>query len=108
MSGIIGRLRMLFGGEEDVAEADSPDPELAYVLYWMKTARSWPADRREQVRLAVLEITEAGEFTANTFQRRYRVAGLDDSLHAGASLVALLKVLDGLDEYQQTEEESKS
>ena len=32
-------------------------------------------------------------FEANDYERRYRVSGLDDQAHAGASLLALDKVL---------------
>ena len=108
MSELSDALRKLFGAAGEQTEADQPDPELAYVLHWTKTARSWPAERRVQVRAAALDVVEADDFAANALRRRYRVAGLDDSQHAGASLIALLKVLDGLEEYQPTDEESTS
>jgi hypothetical protein len=106
MSGVLDALRKLFGAASGQVEPDEPDPEMAYVLYWMKTARGWSDARRGQVRAAALEVVDGDGFTANIFERRYQVAGLDDSRHAGASLIALLKVLNGLEAFQQTNEES--
>lgn len=108
MSDIVEKLKGLFGRGQGSSAPDEPDPELAYVLYWMKTAREWPAGRRAEVEGAVKEIVERPDFSPNTFSRRYQVTGLDDSQHAGASLLALLKVLDGLEAFQSLDEESKA
>ncbi|MCD4684819.1 MAG: hypothetical protein K8S97_02650 [Anaerolineae bacterium] len=42
-------------------------------------------------------MTSAPAFEANALERRYRVEGLDDSAHSGASLLMLLEVLRALD-----------
>lgn len=69
----------------------------SYKVYWTKTARSWGAERRQEVRKAVEEITHLPGFTPNERLRRYPVPQIDDLPHAGASLTALLEVLDALE-----------
>jgi hypothetical protein len=48
---------------------------------------------------ALRSVLAAPGFVPNTFDRRYQVLGLDDGLHAGASLVALLQVLQAFELY---------
>ena len=45
---------------------------------------------------AVEEVRAKPDFEPNTYERRYAVEGLDESRHAGASLVALQDVLTAL------------
>jgi hypothetical protein len=66
---------------------------------WMKEVRSWDAVRRASVAEALRFILAAPGFIPNAFDRRYQVLGLDDGLHAGASLVALLQVLQAFELY---------
>lgn len=70
-----------------------PRIDFSYTIYWTKTARLWDAARRAEAAQAVAAILAQPGFEANDYQRRYPVPGLDDQAHAGASLVALRKVL---------------
>ncbi len=72
-------------------------PAYSYRVYWTRTARMWGEDRRRQVRAAVQAVTRLPGFTPNERLRRYPVPQIDDLPHAGASLVALLEVLDALE-----------
>jgi hypothetical protein len=77
-----------------------PEPtgaaDYSYVVHWTKTARAWDAAKRETVRLALIDLIGRDDFVATPFERTYAIAELDDSPHAGASLIALLKVLGAL------------
>ncbi len=80
--------------------SDPPDdPRLSYRLYWTGQARSWSPERRESLRRAAGELLATPDFEPNLVQRRYRLAQLDSSGHAGASLVALHTVLTALGEF---------
>jgi hypothetical protein len=73
------------------------DPSgFSFSVHWTKTARGWDLDRRERVRSALLDLTGGVGFEAKSLDRRYRVAEIDDLPHAGASLIALLEVLEAL------------
>jgi hypothetical protein len=79
-----------------------PDPQVqhaayAYVVYWTKTARSWTPERRAAVLQAVRDIAANRDFLPTTYERRYRLADVDSSAHAGASLIALRQVLETLE-----------
>ncbi len=67
--------------------------EFAYTIYWTKQARQWDASRRAEVQAALDQTLAQSGFEANDYARRYTVPGLDDQGHAGASLLALRKVL---------------
>ena len=83
-----------------------PRVDFSYTIYWTKTARRWDAARRAAMAAAVTAVMAQPGFEANDYERRYRVAGLDDLAHAGASLVALRKVLAALEtEASQAESE---
>jgi hypothetical protein len=71
----------------------SPRVDFSYTIYWTKTVRRWDEKRRADMAQAVMAVMAQPGFEANDYERRYRVAGLDDVAHAGASLVALRKVL---------------
>jgi hypothetical protein len=70
-----------------------PQVDFSYTVYWTKQVRQWNSARRAAVHAALLAVMAQPGFEANTYERRYVVAGLDDVAHAGASLVALKKVL---------------
>lgn len=70
-----------------------PRVDFSYTIYWTKQARSWDAARRAAVAAALPAVLAQPSFEANDYERRYRVSGLDDQAHAGASLLALDKVL---------------
>ncbi len=53
--------------------------------------------RRQQVRATAEAVTRLPGFIPNELLRRYPVPQIDDLPHAGASLVALLEVLDALE-----------
>ena len=85
------------------AETPAPKPpgpprvDFSYTIYWTKTARRWDEKQRAAMAEAVMAVMAQPGFEANDYERRYRVAGLDDLAHAGASLVALRKVLAALE-----------
>lgn len=87
--------RWLGPGKGGAASAASA-AEYSYAVHWTKTARTWDAARRERVRAALLDLSERGQLVATTHERRYTVLEVDDRPHAGASLTALLGVLEGL------------
>lgn len=73
-----------------------PRVEFSYTIFWTKQARQWEAARRQTVGAALDQVLAQPGFEANDYERRYRVPGLDDQAHAGASLLALRKVLQAL------------
>ncbi len=70
-----------------------PRVDYSYTIYWTKQVRSWDAARRAALTAALSPVLAQPGFEANDYERRYRVSGLDDQAHAGASLLALNKVL---------------
>lgn len=94
MTSIREILRRLAGG----GGAEGPDAaEYSYTVHWTKVARDWGRAKREEVRLAVLEMTRRPEFRPSRLERRYVVPTVDGQAHAGASLLALLAVLEAID-----------
>jgi hypothetical protein len=71
-----------------------PRVEYSYTIYWTKQVRAWDAARRAAVEAALAQVLAQPEFEDNAYERRYTVAGLDEQAHAGASLLALRKVLE--------------
>ena len=69
----------------------------AYVVYWTKTARGWTSEQRAAALQAVRDIAARRDFLPTTYERRYRLAEVDASAHAGASLIALRQVLEALE-----------
>ena len=55
--------------------------------------RMWNADRRRLMAERVNAVIGSPEFHDNALERNYKVEGLDESAHSGASLLALQKVL---------------
>lgn len=74
-----------------------PDPAFAYRVGWLKEARTWDAHRRSAVAEGLRLTLSDPSFSPNEFRRLHRVPGLDESLHAGASLLALQQVLQALE-----------
>ncbi len=71
--------------------------DFSFRIYWTKIAREWDLVRIRETQSRVKHITEHPDFQKNLIDRRYRVEGLDDLAHSGASLLALLDVLDALE-----------
>ncbi len=69
----------------------------SYIVFWTKHARLWDKARREAVAQRVTALINAPDFDANFYQRTYMLEGVGGA-HAGASLLALQKVLHALRE----------
>lgn len=78
--------------------SNPPRVDYSYAVFWTKQVRGWDAARRAAMRAALLLVLAQPGFEANAYERRYRVPGLDEQAHAGASLVALKKVLNAFAE----------
>jgi len=78
-----------------------PSPEestdYAYAVYWTKTARAWRPDRRRSALQAVRAIRERPDFRATVHERLYHLDDVNSSVHAGASLIALERVLQAME-----------
>jgi hypothetical protein len=74
-----------------------PRVEFSYIIFWTNQARQWDTARRRSVADALAVVLGGPGFEANDYQRRYHVPGLDDQRHAGASLMALSKVLESME-----------
>jgi hypothetical protein len=75
------------------ARPGPPRVEYSYVIHWTKQVRGWDTARRAAVQAALSAAIDQPGFEPNAYERRYRVPGLDDQAHAGASLVALGNIL---------------
>ena len=71
-----------------------------YRLFWTKTAYTWDAARRKAVAGRVEAVVAAPDFETTMLERRFRVEGLDDQAHSGASLLALLEVLRAVEAFE--------
>jgi hypothetical protein len=91
--------------DDSVPDPQPPEPlsaeriDAGYRLYWTKTAFGWDDARRQQIAARVAAVIDGPDFEHNALQRRFRVEGLDEQAHSGASLVALAAVLRALDAY---------
>lgn len=92
------RLEQLRDDQPEPAADDREMAKLSYRINWLRTASEWDEDRRGGIRQAVASATQAPGFDGAGLNRVYQVPELDSSSHAGASLVALLDVLDALKE----------
>lgn len=111
MTSIREMLRRLLGEgdrSEAAGQAEQPSPDYSYRVYWMKTARSWTDERLDEVREEVQRVVQGTGFEANPFERRYHVEAVDDQKHAGASLLALLEVIDALKKHTTQPEKEQS
>jgi hypothetical protein len=79
--------------------------DYAYTVHWLKEARSWSDSKRERVRDALDQMMPASTFREESDESRYTLSQVDDVPHTGASLAALLRVLDALAK-ESSEEES--
>jgi hypothetical protein len=77
--------------------SDTAPVEISYLADWTSLARDWVPERRKEVRVAIMRTIEQPGFAGEALERRYRVPELDASAHSGASLLALLKVLNAFD-----------
>jgi hypothetical protein len=64
--------------------------------------RQLPASRRREVAGALQQALNQPGFEPNDYERRYTVPGLGDRAYAGASLVALDKVLKAFADRDET------
>ena len=69
----------------------------AYTVHWTQQARGWDAARRREAHAALQALLTAPDFEPGLYQRRYVIEAVDALPHAGASLQALLRVLEALD-----------
>jgi hypothetical protein len=78
-----------------------PSPEesttYAYAVHWTKTARAWPSERRRSVLRAVRAVRERPDFRATLHERLYHLDDVDSAAYAGASLIALERVLQAME-----------
>ena len=74
--------------------------DFSYTVFWMRQARQWDDGRRASVRASLTAVLAREDFLNNAFARIHSVPGLDNQAHAGASLLALQKVLDALDAHE--------
>ena len=85
-----------------IPEPQPPEPlttdriDAGYRLFWTKIALSWNGDRRTTMAGRVADAIGAPDFENNALERRFRVEGLDEQAHSGASLLALAEVLRAL------------
>ena len=107
MTTIREALKRLFTQEPQLTQAQVIDREreqrvssrepidYSYAIFWTKIARLWPIDQRSSVAQNLETLINSADFKANPFDRHYTLDGVDN-LHSGASLIALKKVLEAL------------
>ena len=105
---LVDILRRLRRGTPPGPEPPEPlTPEridASYRLFWTKIALEWEEGRRGIMAQRVQVAASAPDFENNLLERRFRVDGLDDQAHSGASLLALLEVLRALDAFDAGDE----
>jgi hypothetical protein len=79
--------------EQRVAARDRVD--YSYAVFWTKQARLWNKAKYDTVVQQLTTLIGSPDFDANFYQRTYLLDGVADA-HSGASLLALLKVLEAL------------
>ena len=79
--------------EQRVAQREPID--YSYTVFWLKHARLWDATTRSDVAARLSDLLKTPEFKANPYDRKYTLDGVEGA-HAGASLLALQKVLAAL------------
>ncbi|NIS79970.1 MAG: hypothetical protein GTO14_07135 [Anaerolineales bacterium] len=94
--------RFLSRASASVPEQSHSD--FAYKVYWTKHVRDWSVGRRRSTQSAVERTVSQSEFVANKFERRYSIPEVDEIPHSGASLIALLEVLQSFDRGVDLEE----
>lgn len=75
-------------------------------IYWMKiaTAQKWTPAKIAVLQRQAQYVAAQPDFEKNLMARRYQIEGLDNLAHSGASVLALLDVLAGLEKYHQEED----
>ena len=109
-------LRRWLGLEKDPLKANQSIPmtehrvDMSFRIFWTKISSEWDLDRMRDIRQQVKNVTQQPNFQKNLIERRYVVEGLDELAHSGASLLALVDVLDALEKYQleQHQEDSET
>ncbi|HML24815.1 MAG TPA: hypothetical protein PKD09_24385 [Aggregatilinea sp.] len=71
-----------------------------YRMFWTKSVYTWDPARRKAVAGRVQAVAAAPDFETTMLERRFRVEGLDDQAHSGASLLALLEVLQAVEAFE--------
>ncbi len=74
--------------------------DFGFRIYWTKMATKWDMGRVRDMKTRVIEATQQPDFEKNLIERRFRVEGLDEQAHSGASLLALIEVLNALETYE--------
>lgn len=92
-------LRDTSNGQPQAEAMTEEKVDFSLRLYWTKISReeSWDVARVRALRPKVQAVTEQPGFQKNLIDRRYHVESLDERAHSGASLLALLAVLDALE-----------
>ncbi len=88
-------------GKRDLSVTKNIEPrpsEYAYTLYWAGCVQHWDPEQRQKVASSLKAVVSSPGFRPNEFYRVYSVPGLDDSAHAGASLIALASILAAFDQ----------
>lgn len=75
--------------------------DMSFRIFWTKISREWDLERLQVIREKVKDVVQQPNFEKNLVERRYVVEGLDEQAHSGASLLALIEVLDALEKYQR-------
>lgn len=96
MTTLRSTLRRLFGQSASPDTDGEPQRvEFSYRVFWLKHARVWSDESRRAISQRLRALIISDDFQANVFERRYRIEGIDGE-HSGASLLALIDVLEAL------------
>lgn len=111
-------LRRFLGAAEESsdkktsAEMTEHRVDMSFRIFWTKICREWDSAHIQSVRAQVLAIIQAPNFEKNLIDRRYQiddlVEGGEQNRHSGASLLALIEVLDTLEHMRANEQEDSS
>lgn len=68
-------------------------------IYWTKMMLKYPAEKRIEARSKAQAIIQQADFEDNLIEKRYHLPleGIPEVTHSGASLLALIEVLNALD-----------
>jgi len=72
-----------------------------YRMHWTRAVLAWDPARRATIAARVDAVIHSRSFENNALERRFRVEGLDDQAHSGASLLALADVIRALDKFER-------
>ncbi|NJL93082.1 MAG: hypothetical protein HC915_04835 [Anaerolineae bacterium] len=75
-------------------------------VYWTKMTLNWNAEQRAAARQQAQTRVQAPDFQDNLMAKQYNLPleGIPETAHSGASLLALLAVLDALETFNQESE----